>query len=158
MYTRKIKELTMVYDDNSKKLSIKKHENELLQSEINDLKKILSLTEVENKINSNKIDNNTKTKTNNNPIDEKELESHKEYLSPEYYQMNKNKNPKDKTLVPTHSNNDLTGNEILNELKGMNENNSGNQILLEQGGRKLSNLGMKFPDLSNIEEDKDDKK
>ena len=157
MYTRKIKELTMVYDDNSKKLSIKKHENELLQSEINDLKKILSLTEVENKINSNKIDNNTKTKTNNNPIDEKELESHKEYLSPEYYQMNKNKNPKDKTLVPTNSNNDLTGNEILNELKGMNENNSGNQILLEQGGRKLSNLGMKFPDLSNIEEDKGDK-
>ena len=157
MYIRKIKELKVIYDDNYKKLTDKKQENNLLQSEINDLKKILSLTEKEAIINSNKNDIKIKTNTNNNAVDEKELESHKEYLSPEYYQMNKNKNSKDKTLIPTHSNNDLTGNELLNDLKGMNENNSNNNILLEQGGHKLSNLGMKFPDLSNIEEDKGDK-
>ena len=157
MYIRKIKELKVIYDDNYKKLTDKKQENNLLQSEINDLKKILSLTEKEAIINSNKNDIKIKTNTNNNVVDEKELDSHKEYLSPEYYQMNKNKNSKDKTLIPTHSNNDLTGNELLNDLKGMNENNSNNNILLEQGGHKLSNLGMKFPDLSNIEEDKGDK-
>ena len=157
MYIRKIKELKLIYDDNYKKLTDKKQENNLLQSEINDLKKILSLTEKEAIINSNKNDIKLKTNANNNAMDEKELESHKEYLSPEYYQMNKNKNSKDKTLIPTHSNNDLTGNELLNDLKGMNENNSNNNILLDQGGHKLSNLGMKFPDLSNIEEDKGDK-
>lgn len=39
-------------------------------------------------------------------------------------------------LIPTHSNTDLTRNEILNDLKVLNG----------------QNLDMKFPDLSNIEE------
>ena len=162
MYIRKIKDIKTTLDENSKKLSNRKQENELLQSEIIDLKKILLLTEEEAKINSNNlinknINNNTKTKNNNNN-DEKELDSHKEYLSPEYYQINKNKKEKDKILIPTHSNNDMTGNEILNDLKGINlEGNQQGVSLIDQGGNKLSNLGMKFPDLSNIEDDKGDK-
>ncbi len=163
MYIRRIKEIKITLDDNSKKLSTRKQENELLKCEIADLNKILALTEEEAKINNNNynnknITNNTKMKNNN--LDEKELESHKEYLSPEYYQTNKNKKEKDKTLIPTHSNNDLTGNEILNDLKGMNMEGAAQGVSLidgQGGGRKLSNLGMKFPDLSNIEEDKGDK-
>ena len=51
------------------------------------------------------------------------------------------------------------GNELLNEIKGINlgSNPQTGGILLEQGRRILSNLDMKFPDLSNIEEDKVDK-
>ena len=162
MYIRKIKDIKTLLDENSKKLSNRKQENELLQSEITDLNKILLLTEEENKINNTNLNNNkniqnaTKTKTNNN--DEKELESHKEYLSPDYYTINKNKKEKDKVLIPTHSNNDITGNEILNDLKGINlEGNQQGVSLIDQGGNKLSNLGMKFPDFSNIEDDKGDK-
>ena len=155
MYIRRIKEIKITLDDNSKKLETRIQENDLLKTEIADLNKILALTEQEAKINSNKnIITNTKIKTINS--DEKELESHKEYLSPEIYQTNKNK--KEKELVPTHSNNDLIGNEILPDLKDMNMEGQGHGSLMEgQGGHKLSNLGMKFPDLSNIEQDKDDK-
>ena len=154
MYKKKINDIKIELEENSKKLTNRKQENEILQNDIENLRKILSLTEEEAKINNNNYD--IKDIVNGNNIDEKELESHKEYLSPEYYQMNKNKKEKDKVLIPTHSNNDLTGNEILNDLKGLESNQQG-VSLLEQGGHKLSNLGMKFPDLSNIEEDKGDK-
>ena len=162
MYMRRLKDLKGTLEENVKKLNSKEEENKLLNNEINDLKRILSLTEKQEKINNNmnnkNIETNTKMKNTNN-LDEKELESHKEYLSPEYYQMNKNKKDKDKTLNPTNSNTDIMGNELLNELKGMNleGNPQAGGVLLEQGGRKISNLGMKFPDLSNIEEDKGDK-
>ena len=152
MYSRKLKDIKATLDENSKKLSSRKKENELLKNNINDLMKIYELTEKEAKIhNSNNINNNNlhnstkgKNNNNNNVNDEKELESHKEYLSPDYYQPNKNKKEKDKVLIPAHSNNDLTGNDSL----GLN-------IEGDQGGNKLNNI--KFPDLSNIEEDKGDK-
>ena len=54
------------------------------------------------------------------------------------------------------SNNDLTGNELLNDLKGLNIDQTG-PLISGQGGNKMSNINMKFPDLSNIEEDKPDK-
>ena len=47
---------------------------------------------------------------------------------------------KEKSLIPTHSNTDVTRNEILNDLKNFEEDNKG-----------IAKL--KFPDLSNIEED-----
>ena len=151
MYSRKLKDIKATLDENSKKLSSRKKENELLKNNINDLMKIYELTEKEakihnsNNINNNNLHNSTKGKNNNNNVnDEKELESHKEYLSPDYYQPNKNKKEKDKVLIPAHSNNDLTGNDSL----GLN-------IEGDQGGNKLNNI--KFPDLSNIEEDKGDK-
>ena len=147
MYSRKLKDIKATLDENSKKLSTRKKENDLLKTGIDDLMKIYELTEKEAKINNSNINNNNlhnsiKGKNNNNinVNDEKELESHKEYLSPEYYQSNKNKKEKDRALIPAHSNNDLTGNDSL----GLN-------IDGEQGGNKLNN--MKFPDLSNIEED-----
>ena len=148
MYSRKLKDIKATLDENSKKLSTRKKENDLLKSGIDDLMKIYELTEKEAKINnsnlnSNNLYNSTKDKNNNNN-DEKELESHKEYLSPEYYQSNKNKKEKDRALIPTHSNNDLIGNDSL----GLN-------IDGDQVGNKLNNI--KFPDLSNIEEDKGDK-
>jgi hypothetical protein len=149
MYIRRIKEIKMALDENSKKLSTRKQENDLLKSEIEDLNKILALTEEEAKINSNKnIITNTKIKTINN--DEKELESHKEYLSPEIYQLNKNKKDKEKELVPSHSNNDLIGNEMIPDSKDMNMEGIGHNNLMD-------GQGVKFPDLSNIEEDKDNK-
>ena len=78
------------------------------------------------------LNKNKKININN----EKELDSQKEYLSPEFYNKGK-KNEKE--------NIDITGNESLNELKGINTE------------QKMNNLNMKFPDLSNIEEDKGDK-
>ena len=103
-----------------------------------------------NNLYANKINEKIK---NTDGIDEKELESQKEYLSPDFYQSNKNKKNMDKKAL---SNNDLTGNELLNDLKGLNIDQTG-PLLSGQGGQKLSNLNMKFPDLSNIEEDKPDK-
>ena len=155
MYARRIKEIKITLDDNMKKLENRKQENELLKTEIADLNKILALTEQEAKINTNKnLITNTKINTIN--TGEKELESQKEYLSPEIYQLNQNK--KEKDLIPTHSNNELMGNEILPEFRDMNMEGGGHDILMEgQGGHKINNLGIKFPDLSNIEEDKGDK-
>ena len=102
-----------------------------------------------NNIYANKI--NEKIKRND--TDEKELDSQKEYLSPDYYQSNKNKKNMDKKIL---SNNDLTGNELLNDLKGINIDQTG-PLISGQGGQKISNINMKFPDLSNIEEDRADK-
>ena len=120
-----------------------------------ELKKILELTE--NEARNNMLMNNNLNKLNdkekNMNIDEKELDSQKEYLSPDYYQSNKNKKNMEKKVL---SNNDLTGNELLNDLKGINADQTG-PLLSGQGGQKMSNINMKFPDLSNIEEDKGDK-
>ena len=118
IYQRKIKEIKTTLNENSEKLNIRNKENEALKSEIEDLNKILSLTEQENKINNigqtmkSKKNNKNMNKTNNNiKNNEKELESQKEYLSPEIY-SNNNKNDKDKMLMPTHSNPDMTRNEM----------------------------------------------
>ena len=110
MYTRKIKEIKITLSENSKKLSERKEDNTKLESEIEDLKRILSLTEEEAKLNGmnnvNNINNNKLSEKigNKNNLDEKELESQKEYLSPEYYQSNKNKKSMEKKVL---SNNDL---------------------------------------------------
>ena len=84
MYQRKIKEIKTTLNENSEKLNIKNKENESLKSEIEDLNKILSLTEQENKINNigqtikSKKNNKNMNKTNNNiKNNEKELESQK---------------------------------------------------------------------------------
>ena len=155
MYTRKIKEIKATLTSNSKKLGERQEDNTKLESEIEDLKRILTLTEEEAKLNSmNNLNNNKLNEKNkNNNIDEKELDSQKEYLSPEYYQSNKNKKNMEKKVL---SNNDLTGNELLNDLKGLNIDQTG-PLISGQGGNKMSNINMKFPDLSNIEEDKPDK-
>ena len=154
MYTRKIKEIKVTLNSNSKKLSERQEDNTKLESEIEDLKRILSLTEEEAKLNNmNNLNNNKLNEKNKNNIDEKELDSQKEYLSPEYYQSNKNKKNMEKKVL---SNNDLTGNELLNDLKGLNIDQTG-PLISGQGGNKMSNINMKFPDLSNIEEDKQDK-
>ena len=156
MYSRKLKDIKANLTANSKKLSERQQENGELETQIEELKKILSLTENEAKHNNmnnlyaNKINEKIK---NTDGIDEKELESQKEYLSPDFYQSNKNKKNMDKKAL---SNNDLTGNELLNDLKGLNIDQTG-PLISGQGGNKLSNLNMKFPDLSNIEEDKPDK-
>ena len=145
MYQRRVKEIKTTVDENSQKLNAKNKENELLKQEIEDLTKILSLNVEENKINLGQTTKSKKNKNINKNINnnERELESQKEYLSPEYYTNNNNNNntennktdKSDKALIPTHSNVDLTRNEILNDLKALN-------------GQNLD----KFPDLSNIEE------
>ena len=152
MYSRKIKDIKITLTANSKKLSERQQENNELETQIDELKKILTLTENEIKRNNmNNIYNNKINEKNN--IGEKELDSQKEYLSPDYYQSNKNKKNMDKKVL---SNNDLTGNELLNDLKGINSDQTG-PLISGQGGQKMSNINMKFPDLSNIEEDKGDK-
>ena len=155
MYMRKIKDIKENLTANSKKLSERQQENSELETQIEELKKILSLTENEVKRNNmnNIYANKINEKIKNNEIDEKELDSQKEYLSPDYYQSNKNKKNMEKKVL---SNNDLTGNELLNDLKGINIDQTG-PLLSGQGGQKISNINMKFPDLSNIEEDRADK-
>ena len=171
MYQRKVKEIKLSLEQNTKKLNEKNKENEELKSEIDNLTKILSLTEQENKINTaqplklkkaTKNMNKTNTNLNNNDKDLKELESQKEYLSPEYYSNNNNNNnnlnktDKEKVLMPTHSNTDMTRNEILNDLKVLNGPNldegGHDSIIVNKNSGKISNFAMKFPDLSNIEE------
>jgi len=155
MYIRKIKDIKANLTANSKKLSERQQENGELETQIEELKKILSLTENEVKRNnmSNIYANKINEKIKRNDTDEKELDSQKEYLSPDYYQSNKNKKNMDKKVL---SNNDLTGNELLNDLKGINIDQTG-PLISGQGGQKISNINMKFPDLSNIEEDRADK-
>ena len=68
-----------------------------------------------------------------------------------------NKLTKEKTLIPTNSNTDVTRNEILNDLKALNSQNledpiQDSEILRKNKEGKINNLTMKFPDLSNIEE------
>ena len=90
MYSRKIKDIKITLTANSKKLSERQQENNELETQIDELKKILTLTENEIKRNNmNNIYNNKINEKNN--IGEKELDSQKEYLSPDYYQSNKNK-------------------------------------------------------------------
>ena len=165
MYQRKVKEIKLSLEQKTQQLSEKNKENESLKSEIDDLTKILSIAEQENKINtvqplkskkSTKNLNKTNTNLNNN---DKELESQKEYLSPEYYSNNNNNKSdkeKEKVLMPTHSNTDMTRNEILNDLKVLNGQNldegGHDSLLVQKNSGKISNFAMKFPDLSNIEE------
>ena len=82
------------------------------------------MNEQNKNLNKNKIDKNTIPTT----ITEKELDSQKEYLSPDYYpnennNLLTNKLTKEKTLIPTNSNTDVTRNEILNDLKALNSQN-----------------------------------
>ena len=169
MYQRKIRDMNIVIEKNERQLAGKKNENELLKIEIDNLSKLLSITEEENKLmnvqnngKNKKQKNNTNTNNNNNnkntiPTEqtEKELESQKEYLSPELYQNTKSN--KEKIIFQTNSNTDVTRNEILNDLKALNSQNledpiQDSEILRKNNLNKVNNLTMKFPDLSNIEE------
>jgi len=174
MYQRKIKDMNMMVEVSERKLTVKKNENELLKIEIDNLSKLLAITEEENKLmnesdnnkNSKKISNNNISKINNkNTIQteqtEKELESQKEYLPAEYFQNENTKTNKEKTLMQTNSNTDVTRNEILNDLKALNSQNledpiQDSEIMRKNNNaNKANNLAMKFPDLSNIEENVD---
>ena len=169
MYQRKIKEMNLVVETNERKLAAKKNENDLLKIEIDNLSKLLSISEEENKIiieqnnpsNKNNNKNNKNKTTINTEQLEKELDSQKEYISPDYYQSDNNfintKTNKEKTLIQTNSNTDVTRNEILNDLKALNSQNLEDPIQDSEIGRKnnvnkINNLTMRFPDLSNIEE------
>ena len=133
MYQRKIKDVNLRVEENGRKLQTKKNENDLLKIEIDNLSKLLAITEEENKImNENSNKNSKNTNKNKNTIQteqtEKELESQKEYISPEYYPSENNnylnpKTTKEKTLMHTNSNTDVTRNEILNDLKALNSQN-----------------------------------
>ena len=174
MYQRKIKDMNMMVEVSERKLTVKKNENELLKIEIDNLSKLLAITEEENKLmnesdnnkNPKKINNNNISKINNkNTIQteqtEKELESQKEYLPAEYFQNENTKTNKEKTLMQTNSNTDVTRNEILNDLKALNSQNledpiQDSEIMRKNNNaNKANNLAMKFPDLSNIEENVD---
>ena len=166
MYQRKIRDIKNHVEDNERKLAAKKNENELLKIEIDNLSKLLAISEEENKIMNEQNKNLNKNKINKNTIPttitEKELDSQKEYLSPDYYpnennNLLTNKLTKEKTLIPTNSNTDVTRNEILNDLKALNSQNledpiQDSEILRKNKEGKINNLTMKFPDLSNIEE------
>ena len=174
MYQRKIKDMNMMVEVSERKLTVKKNENELLKIEIDNLSKLLAITEEENKLmnesdnnkNPKKVNNNNISKINNkNTIQteqtEKELESQKEYLPAEYFQNENTKTNKEKTLMQTNSNTDVTRNEILNDLKALNSQNledpiQDSEIMRKNNNaNKANNLAMKFPDLSNIEENVD---
>ena len=167
MYQRKIKDVNLRVEENGRKLQTKKYENDLLKIEIDNLSKLLAITEEENKImneNSNKNSKNTNKnkKTIQTEQTEKELESQKEYISPEYYPSENNnylnpKTTKEKTLMHTNSNTDVTRNEILNDLKALNSQNledpiQDTEFTRKNNANKANNITMKFPDLSNIEE------
>ena len=165
MYQRKIRDINIVIEKNENRLKSKKNENALLKIEIDNLSKLLAITEEEHKlINEHNIthlkDNNKNIKNATLTLQtEKELESQKEYLSPEYFQSENNNNinhriKKEKSAVQTITNTDVTRNEILNELKTLNSQNLDDPIQDSEITRKnkLNNLTMKFPDLSNIEE------
>ena len=167
MYQRKIKDVNLRVEENGRKLQTKKNENDLLKIEIDNLSKLLAITEEENKImNENSNKNPKNTNKNKNTIlteqTEKELESQKEYISPEYYPSENNnylnpKTTKEKTLMHTNSNTDVTRNEILNDLKALNSQNledpiQDTEFTRKNNANKANNITMKFPDLSNIEE------
>ena len=167
MYQRKIKDVNLRVEENGRKLQTKKNENDLLKIEIDNLSKLLAITEEENKImNENSNKNSKNTNKNKNTIQteqtEKELESQKEYISPEYYPSENNnylnpKTTKEKTLMHTNSNTDVTRNEILNDLKALNSQNledpiQDTEFTRKNNANKANNITMKFPDLSNIEE------
>jgi hypothetical protein len=167
MYQRKIKDVNLRVEENGRKLQTKKNENDLLKIEIDNLSKLLAITEEENKImNENSNKNSKNPNKNKNTIQteqtEKELESQKEYISPEYYPSENNnylnpKTTKEKTLMHTNSNTDVTRNEILNDLKALNSQNledpiQDTEFTRKNNANKANNITMKFPDLSNIEE------
>ena len=163
MYQRKIRDMNIVIEKNENRLKSKKNENALLKIEIDNLSKLLAITEEEHKLMNEQNIQNLTNKNNKNITltgqTEKELESQKEYLSPEYYPNEKNNliNPKvikEKSVTQTNTNTDVTRNEILNDLKALNTQNLDDPIQDSESLRKnkLNNLTMKFPDLSNIEE------
>ena len=163
MYQRKIRDMNIVIEKNENRLKSKKNENALLKIEIDNLSKLLAITEEEQKLMNEQNIQNLTNKNNKNITltgqTEKELESQKEYLSPEYYPNEKNNlvNPKvikEKSVTQTNTNTDVTRNEILNDLKALNSQNLDDPIQDSESLRKnkLNNLTMKFPDLSNIEE------
>ena len=163
MYQRKIRDMNIVIEKNENRLKSKKNENALLKIEIDNLSKLLAITEEEHKLmNDQNIPNLTNKNSKNITLTaqtEKELESQKEYLSPEYYPNEKNysaipKITKEKSVTQTNTNTDVTRNEILNDLKALNSQNLDDPIQDSESLRKnkLNNVTMKFPDLSNIEE------
>ena len=170
MYQRKIKDINLDVEKSQNKLNAKQNENNLLQIEIDNLSKLLTITEKENLLiyeqNNNKnLKNNNKNKSKTE--EEHELQSQKEYLSPENYPIHNDnlinqKSTKEKELIPSNINTDTTRNEILTDLKAINPQNLDDQIQDSETMRKNNlsktnnNIVMKFPDLSNIEENVND--
>ena len=76
-----IKDMNMMVEVSERKLTVKKNENELLKIEIDNLSKLLAITEEENKLmnetdnnkNPKKISNNDVSKINNKKIVKKKL-------------------------------------------------------------------------------------
>ena len=137
MYERKVKDSSIILDENMKKLNTLLQENDLLQKEIEDLKKIQFLNEDEERLRQEDYIEE------NNISDKKLIKG-----------SNKNST---KDLNIHSNNNDVseTRNDILNDLNVFNENEVDNKILEENINEKDKN--MKFPDISNIEENKEDK-
>ena len=170
MYQRKIKDMNLDVEKSQNKLTAKQSENNLLQIEFDNLSKLLTIKEKENLLiyeqNNNKnIKNRNKNKSTTE--EEHELQSQKQYLSPENYTINNNnlinqKTTKEKTLIPSNINTDTTRNEILTDLKAINPQNLDDQIQDSETMRKNNlsktnnNIVMKFPNLSNIEENVND--
>ena len=166
MYIRKIRDINLIVEKNDRRLTAKKNENDLLRIEIDNLSKLLAISEEENKIINEQTNRNNHNNKNINTIPtlqtDKELESQKEYISPEYFPSDNinfinPKSNKEKTLMHTNSNTDITRNEILNDLKALNSQNiedpiQDTEITRKNNINKVNNITMRFPDLSNIEE------
>lgn len=133
---KKVNEAKESIELNSKHLSEKKAENELLKNEVNNLDRLLFLTKEENKIRRNIM----KEKLNMSKNKKQKI-----YLSSEYLNSNSNNKNKEQGgggLNPTQSNSDITRNDLLNDLKVLGEQNP------DENNNKISGL-----DLSNINED-----
>ena len=135
MYERKVKDSSINLDENMKKLNLLLQENDLLQKEIDDLKKIQQLNEDEEKMNK---------------YEEDGIEDN--YLSNGKLNKGSNKN----SMKDINHLNDVseTRNDILNDLNVLN-GEEGNKILEEnekairrrrtkkEGRRKEKNRGNK---------------
>ena len=170
MYQRKIKDMNLNVEKNQNKLTAKQNENNLLQIEIDNLSKLLTITEKEHLLMNEQNNNKNIKNSNKNKILhelESELQSQKEYFSPENFQSDNNnlinqKSIKEKIIIQSNLSKDVTKNENLTDLKTLNIQNSEDtvqesEILKKNNLNKVNNnIAMKFPDLSNIEENVND--
>ena len=170
MYQRKIKDMNLNVEKNQNKLTAKQNENNLLQIEIDNLSKLLIITEKEHLLMNEQNNNKNIKNSNKNKILqelESELQSQKEYFSPENFQSDNNnlinqKSIKEKIIIQSNLSKDVTKNENLTDLKTLNIQNSEDtvqesEILKKNNLNKVNNnIAMKFPDLSNIEENVND--
>ena len=170
MYQRKIKDMNLNVEKNQNKLTAKQNENNLLQIEIDNLSKLLTITEKEHLLMNEQNNNKNIKNSNKNKILhelESELQSQKEYFSPENFQSDNNnlinqKSIKEKIIIQSNLSKDVSKNENLTDLKTLNIQNSedtvqDSEIMKKNNLNKVNNnIAMKFPDLSNIEENVND--